>query len=211
MPALVIATYRDDELTADHPLRSVLGELRVSHGVRRIELPPLSLEAVGALAAPADADTADLYRVTGGNPFFVTEVLATGGNAFRRRCVTRSCSRGEALRSGAQAARGDRRGSAEDRPLAVGGRGRRLLETLEDSVGSGMLDPGQADAGFRHELARVAIEDSIPPNRRVALHRAVLTALEDRGGASPDLARLADHAEAARAARGRAAMGTSGG
>src|SRR5262249_17734197 len=35
VPALVIATYRDDELTSDHPLRSMLGELRVSHGVRR--------------------------------------------------------------------------------------------------------------------------------------------------------------------------------
>lgn len=46
--ALVIATYRDDELAADHPLRWVLGELRIGHGVRRVALSPLSLEAVDA-------------------------------------------------------------------------------------------------------------------------------------------------------------------
>ena len=51
VPALVVATYRDDELTADHPLRSVLGELRIGHGVRRLPLSPLSLDAVEALAA----------------------------------------------------------------------------------------------------------------------------------------------------------------
>ena len=77
--ALVIATYRDDELGTDHPLRSVLGELRIGHGVRRLALSPLSLEAVEALAAAAGAAAGDLYRVTGGNPFFVTEVLATAG------------------------------------------------------------------------------------------------------------------------------------
>ena len=199
VPALVIATYRDDELTADHPLRSVLGELRVSHGVRRIELPPLSLEAVGALAAPADADTADLYRVTGGNPFFVTEVLATGGErvpATVRDAVLARAGRlsGPARRLLEATAVVPRRTDL----WLLEAVAPELLETLEECVGSGMLDPGQADVGFRHELARVAIEDSIPPNRRVALHRAVLTALEDRGGASPDLARLADHAEAAR-------------
>ena len=79
VPALVVATYRDDELAADHPLRSVLGELRAGSGVRRLALAPLSLGAVEALTAAAGVDAAGLYRVTAGNPFFVTEVLAAGG------------------------------------------------------------------------------------------------------------------------------------
>ena len=198
VPALVIATYRDDELTTDHPLRSVLGELRVSHGVRRIELPPLSEEAVGVLAARADADGADLYRVTGGNPFFVSEVLATGGErvpATVRDAVLARAARlsGPARRLLEATAVVPRRADL----WLLEAVAPDLVDTLEECVGSGMLDPGQADVGFRHELARVAIEESIPPNRRVALHRAVLAALEERGGASPDLARLADHAEAA--------------
>jgi DNA-binding CsgD family transcriptional regulator/tetratricopeptide (TPR) repeat protein len=45
---------------------------------------------------------------------------------------------------------------------------------------------------FRHELARRAIEDSLPTVRRQALHATILEMLQRRGGFSP--ARLAHHA-----------------
>ena len=198
VPALVIATYRDDELAADHPLRSVLGELRMGHGVRRLPLSPLSLEAVEALAAPAGADATDLYRVTGGNPFFVTEVLATGEERVPPTVRDAVLARAGRLSRPA-------RGLLEATAVVPGRVEVWLLEAvapdvverLEECVASGMLTAGQLDVGFRHELARVAIEESIPPDRRVALHRAVLAALENRQGETPDCARLADHAEAA--------------
>ncbi|MBV8999950.1 MAG: AAA family ATPase, partial [Solirubrobacterales bacterium] len=198
MPALVIATYRNDELTVDHPLRSVLGELRIGRGVRRLSLPPLSRQGVEALAAPAGADAGDLYRVTGGNPFFVTEVLATGGErvpaTVRDAVLARSGRLSQPARRLLEAT------------AVVAGRvelwllesaAHELLERLEECVSSGMLIAGKADVGFRHELARIAIEESIPPDRRLGLHRAVLAALEDRQGESPSFARLADHAEMA--------------
>jgi tetratricopeptide (TPR) repeat protein len=50
---------------------------------------------------------------------------------------------------------------------------------------------------FRHELARVAVEESLPPNRRLLLHRKALAALADPPAGTPDLERLAHHAEAA--------------
>ena len=196
--ALVIATYRDDELGTDHPLRSVLGELRIGHGVRRLALSPLSLEAVEALAAAAGAAAGDLYRVTGGNPFFVTEVLATAGERVP-----------PTVRDAVLARAGRLSGPARrllEATAVVPGRidlwlleavAPALVEQLEECVTSGMLVAGRADVGFRHELARVAVEESIPPDRRVALHRAVLAALEVRQGERPDYARLANHAEAA--------------
>ena len=198
VPALVVATYRDDELTADHPLRSVLGELRIGHGVRRLPLSPLSLDAVEALARLAGADATDLYRVTGGNPFFLTEVLATAGER-----IPPTVRDAVLARAGRLSTPGRR--LLEATAVVPGRMGLWLLEAvapevvdrLEECVASGMLTPGRADIGFRHELARVGIEESIPPDRRVALHRAVLAALEDRQGGSPDFARLADHAEAA--------------
>ena len=198
VPALVVATYRDDELSADHPLRSVLGELRIGHGVRRLALSPLSLGAVEAMAAPAGADATDLYRVTGGNPFFVTEVLATAGESVPPTV------RDAVLARAGRLSRPARR-LLEATAVVPGRMGLWLLEAvapelvdrLEECVASGMLTAGGADIGFRHELARVGIEESIPLDRRVALHRAVLAALEDRHGESPDFARLADHAEAA--------------
>ena len=198
VPALVIATYRDDELAADHPLRSVLGELRIGHGVRRLALSPLSLEAVEALAAPVGAGAADMYRVTGGNPFFVTEVLATAGERVPPTVRDAVLARAGRLS-------GPARRLLEATAVVAGRIGLWLLEAvapelverLEECVASGMLVAGRADVGFRHELARVAVEESIPPDRRVALHRAVLAALEARQGESADCARLANHAEAA--------------
>lgn len=75
MRALIIATFRHEELAAAQPLTVVLGDLATAPGVRRLTLAPLSRDAVGQLARGTTADVDELYRTTGGNPFFVTEVL----------------------------------------------------------------------------------------------------------------------------------------
>src|SRR5215211_2289075 len=49
--ALVIVTYRDDEVGPAHPLRIVTGDLATAAAVHRMVLPPLSAAAVGILAA----------------------------------------------------------------------------------------------------------------------------------------------------------------
>jgi predicted ATPase len=77
-PGLVVATYRDDELEQAHRLRIVLGELARIPSVQRIELDRLSSAAVAELAERYRVDSAELYRRTGGNPFFVSEALAAG-------------------------------------------------------------------------------------------------------------------------------------
>ena len=77
-PALVVATYRDDELGARHPLRVVLGEIARVEGAEWLDIPRLSRTAVALLAEPHGVDADQLYRTTGGNPFFVSEVLAAG-------------------------------------------------------------------------------------------------------------------------------------
>src|SRR5690349_2202666 len=78
---LLVVTYRDDEIGIDHPLRLVLGDLATASTVHRITLPPLTADAVGRVAAGVGGDAAALHRLTGGNPFFLTEVLATAGGA----------------------------------------------------------------------------------------------------------------------------------
>src|SRR4029453_7341642 len=67
-PLPVLATYRDDELEATHPLRVVLGGLGGGSGVERLRLQPLSCEAVRSLAEPPGGDRDALPRRTGGNP-----------------------------------------------------------------------------------------------------------------------------------------------
>ena len=78
LPALVIATYRDVELERDHLFRLVLGELSGT-AVDRLRIEPLSPAAVHELAAGRAIDDARLHEQTGGNAFFVTEVLAAEG------------------------------------------------------------------------------------------------------------------------------------
>ena len=83
VPVLVVATYRDDELGPAHPLRIVVGELATKDAVTRMRLEPLSAAGVEQLAGFSGADVddvGDLHRRTGGNPFFVTEVLAAGSD-----------------------------------------------------------------------------------------------------------------------------------
>jgi predicted ATPase len=62
IPALVIATYRDDELDRTHPLRRFVGELRSSNSIRRLKAQPLSLAAVRSLAEPCGLDAQALHR-----------------------------------------------------------------------------------------------------------------------------------------------------
>src|SRR5215213_1805767 len=78
LPAVLVLTYREDELGGQHPLRRVLAAL--PHGeVRRLHLRPLSAGAVAELAGGHGADAAAVLAATAGNPFFVTEVLANPG------------------------------------------------------------------------------------------------------------------------------------
>ena len=198
VPALVIATYREDELAAAHPLRIVLGELVSASEVERLALARLSRAGVAELAAPHGLDPDDLFDQTCGNPFFVTEVLGAGTGEIPHSV----------------------RDAVLARAARLPARARRLLEAvaalppradlwlleamaedvdgdLEDCLTSGMLATEPGGIGFRHELARLTVEESLAPDRRLALHRRALEALADPPSGTPDLDRLAHHAERA--------------
>jgi DNA-binding CsgD family transcriptional regulator/tetratricopeptide (TPR) repeat protein len=206
VPALVIATYRDDELDLAHPLRIVLGELATGAAVERIRLGPLSPEAVDELARPHGVDPEELYRKTGGNAFFVTEALASGETevppTVRDAVVARAARLTPEARTLLEAA------AVVTPPLELW-----LLEALtegetgalDECLASGMLQSERDALSFRHELARLAVEGLVPPDRKRALHTRAVVALAEPPGGSPDLARLAHHAEAAGA--GEAVLG----
>src|SRR3954447_26720737 len=71
---LVVITFRD-ELAADHPLRRVLGDLATARGIARVEVPPLSDDAVATLVAHSRIPVEDAVRLTRGNPFLVEQLL----------------------------------------------------------------------------------------------------------------------------------------
>jgi predicted ATPase len=85
LPAVLLMTYRDDALARDHPLRGVLGALG-STAASRLRLTSLTADAVRAMAAPTSLDPGELFELTGGNPFYVSEVLANPCDVVSTRC-----------------------------------------------------------------------------------------------------------------------------
>ena len=71
----------------------------------------------------------------------------------------------------------------------------QTLPALGECLGSGMLAQQNGAVTFRHELARLAIEESISADHALRLHRQTLRALATPPSGSPDPARLAHHAE----------------
>ena len=195
---LTIATYRDDGLRANDPLRAAMGDLHRESGVRRLSLPPLSLKAVSRLAPAGGIDVGALHERTAGNPFFVTEVLAAGGDdipaTVRDAVLARAAQLGDSARRVLDAV------AVVPQRVEVRLLERLLgaeIEHLDECLASGMLRSEGLAVAFRHELARLAVEGAIAPHRRAALHREVLAALRSPLEGSPDPARMAHHAEAA--------------
>jgi predicted ATPase len=74
-PVLRLVTFRDDALAPGDPLRRALGDLAGRRNTRRIDLPPLTPDGVTRLAEGTSYRPHEIYELTGGNPFFLTEVL----------------------------------------------------------------------------------------------------------------------------------------
>jgi DNA-binding CsgD family transcriptional regulator len=196
--ALLILTYRDDELEPKHPLRTLLGDLATSPAARRLSLAPLSLEAVQALVGEQSLDAAALHQQTGGNPFFVTEVLAGAPAGLPATVRDAVLARAARLSPSARA--------VLEAAAVIGARVETWLlaevagaeaGAVDQSVAAGLLSAPGNDFVFRHELARQAVLASISPLHRTALHRMTLDALRAHPAARQDLTRLAHHAEGA--------------
>ena len=155
---LLVATYRDDELGPNHPLRIVLGELATSQDVVRLRLAPLSVQGVAELVGSRPIDPADLYGRTGGNPFFVTEVIAAGEDQIpltvREAVLARVARLSESVRAVLDAVAVFPHGCEYQLLDHMVGGG---AQQLDECVSSGILRAGTAAVGFRHELARLAV------------------------------------------------------
>ena len=204
VPFLIIATLRDREADVAADLARPLSDF--ARRATRVELDGLTKSDISSLLeAASGSDVSDdlvsrIHDATAGNAFFVDEVLrslAGDGlppapraphdlgipsgvrDAVRQRLTTLPSDTTDALELGAVI------GREFDAPIvarALGRTGPDVLATLQPPLELGIIAPVGAQHGrfqFRHALIRDAIYESLPPARRVALHRRVGEALAE--------------------------------
>jgi tetratricopeptide (TPR) repeat protein len=206
---LVLACYRDTELTPDHSLTAMVTELARLPVTRRVRLAGLAEADVGRFIEllsgrpPREGLAAAVHAATDGNPLFVGEVaqlLVTEGLLERpiataawqlsvpegvREVITRRLTRLSDETNGLLtfAAVLGREFDLEALARLSGLRRDTLLHVLDEAVAARVVSgvPGAlARFRFSHVLIRDTLYDELPTSRRVRLHREIGEALEER-------------------------------
>lgn len=195
---LVVLTYRSEELGSGHPLLSVLGELP-RRRVTRFALRQLSVDGVAALAGCSRQKAQTIHDLTGGVPFYVREFVEAGEelpNSVSDLLSARLDRLPADMRSVVEWL------SVSPEPVQV--------EILQKVAGSDAIELalGCVEAGIlkefddgrfflRHELARLAVYDSLSESQRRRAHKAYCEALQG-SNRSAMLAIQLHHADAAK-------------
>jgi tetratricopeptide (TPR) repeat protein len=215
MRLLVIGTFRDVELTPDHPLTTAMADLSRAPATRRVMLGGLGSRAVGAFLGasvgrqPDERLVAVVERATNGNPLFLAEavrLLESEGNleqlgtlptlhiavpagirdVIARRIGKLSEETGRLLTTAATI--GPEFGQDVLR-LVADDAPDTIRACLDESVRAGLLAPvsGAPDRyRFSHDLVRETLYDELGPGPRMRLHRRVAEILEQVHAADPE-------------------------
>ncbi|MBS45437.1 MAG: hypothetical protein CMH83_20155 [Nocardioides sp.] len=194
-PVMLVLTCREDDEDVPDQVRTALGEIVRLPASRRLDVPRLSRDGVAALTGADTRDPGVLHDLTGGNPFFLVELLRSPG--AEAPPSVRDVVLGQVAGLDAEvreeldlaAVAGDRLlRDAEVREAVLSERAER------DLVRRGLLVDGDR-LRFRHEITRQTVVHAVPGRRRTALHRRLLETLDALG--SDDHALLAAHASGA--------------
>ncbi len=216
---LVVATFRSTEPDRSDELVNRLAELHRFDGVRRLDLAGLDTEAIAEfvtrtqqLAPPSARRAAALLRdKTGGNPFFLTELVNDlenrGGLATLSAQPAVPASIGDAiarrLRGLGQGVRGVIEqaavlGESFDLPALIAASETDLTSTLaavDSAEGLGLIravNGSDGEFSFVHALTREAVVGGMAASRLRIMHARAAEALEGRGDPSI-VPRLANH------------------
>lgn len=196
LPVVLCLAYRSDEVSRDHPLQRALGELTPQSV--RITIPALTLPGVAQLAGRDTSEVATVYARSGGNPFFVTELLSSDPSSTPDAVSDAVLARAAALPSSAWAV-------LEVAALAPQGVDHAMLPAIgpeaegdaDLAVERGLLQFRDARLRCRHDLVRAALAATVPPLRHRRVNAALAEWLAPRAATRADIAQVAAHAVAA--------------
>jgi len=215
-PLTLVGTYRPDAVHRRHPVSELLPRLERRHAVSHVRLGRLSPAEVGDFLTAVDGRVPSfrvveaLHARTGGNPYFLEELLNAGDGVPPEQLVDLCLpwSLAELMRSQLDGLEARERRIVEaaavlgqriefDLLAAVTGTGEDdLIDVLRSLVAAGLLLEVEQDVfTFRHALTREAVEEELLGREKRRLHRAALDTLCDEGVC--DLAQVAHHAAGA--------------
>ena len=176
--SLVVGMVRDDEIGMTHAMRPLLGDVARSAHASSLALPPLSLGAITDLIGERPVDPAWLHHVTGGNAFFVCEMLDHSGDslpttvrdAILARTVGLDVPEWDVLHLLACAP-----GAIPDELLPHLGVSVESLRSLDEAK---LIRRSSRGLAFRHDLCRLAVASVIPLGAEPGLHRRMIDAYD---------------------------------
>ncbi len=192
---LFILTYRNEEVHSGHALRNVLGQLSPD-SFTRLQLVPLSKEAVERLAEERGYSGENVYSISGGNPFYVNEILASYSPGIPDNIKDSVLSVYH---------RQDEKTQRVWEILSVLPTGFEVkyLERMEplyaDAIkyclDSKILIIEEGYISFKHELYRRTIEASLSPLVRVSLNKKILDLFLEYFEQADETERIIHHAK----------------
>jgi DNA-binding CsgD family transcriptional regulator/tetratricopeptide (TPR) repeat protein len=192
---LFILTYRDNEIHSRHPLRNVLGQLPAD-SFTRLQLSPLSKQAVDKMAGEKGYSGEDVYSISGGNPFYVNEILASYSPGIPDNIKDSILSVYNLQ---------DKKTKQVWEILSVLPTGFELkylekidpgyAEGVENSLDTKILVLNEGMIFFKHELYRRTIESSLSPLVRVALNKKILNLFLESFQQNNETERIIHHAK----------------
>lgn len=182
---LFILTYRDDEIHSRHPLRNVLGQLPPD-SFTKIFVTPLSKSTVQKMAADKGYSGEDVYGISGGNPFYLNEILASYSPGVPENIKDSILSVYERQEEGTKHAWQICSVIPEGLEVNRFAKIRTSWdEAMDHCFAMNVIIVREAKVIFKHELYRRTIEESLSPFKRIALNKKILelllTSFEEEG------------------------------
>lgn len=188
----LIVTFRSEELALNPPLRLVVADL--GPAALRVELPSLSLAGVEEMTRGWGVDPLRTYELTGGNPFYVEEVLRHPDRDLPSTIQNVILANAQRLPESAMHLLYTVALSPDGLPLEWVSEAGPSTETILDmAVERRLLHVEGSRVVCRHELIRKSLSEGMPPATRARLHRRLLAYHEESVVEAPDIARLAYH------------------
>jgi DNA-binding CsgD family transcriptional regulator/tetratricopeptide (TPR) repeat protein len=191
--SILIITYRHDEISSEHPLRFVLGDIP-SQNLVKIKLPVLSENMVNVLAEVHGLK--NLFKTTGGNPFLISEMISNKDEGIPSSIKDSILARMSRLSSSA-------RELIEFVSIIPTSAELWLIDKafpynskfLDECYDSGIIYYENNRVLFKHELTRLAVEGSLSLSKKLLFNEKVLQIFLKQEKINNYLARIIHHAE----------------